>query len=444
MQRLFGTNGVRGVTNESMTAELAVKLGKAIGSYVQGNIALATDTRTSSEMLKNAVTSGLLSTGCNVYDAGIAPSPALQYYVKRSEADAGVIITASHNPPEFNGIKVVDGDGTELSREKEEKIEELYFSGRFQLADWREIGTLYDVEALDLYADGVLSQVNEEMIMKRRYRVVLDCGNGAACVVMPYLLSRLVEVVTLNAQPDGTFPGRNSEPTEDNIHDLMKAVKVMGADLGIAYDGDADRAIFVDERGSYIYGDKSLAIVAGYLVKQHGGGTIVTPVSTSRCVEEYVEKKGGSVVYTRVGAPVVARKMIEIDALFGGEENGGLIFSRHQYCRDAGMASVAMLEVMAAEGRTLSELVEEVPSYTLIKTKVRCEKKDIIERLKKKVPEGHCDYTDGIKVYADEGWVLMRPSGTEPILRIYAEATSEKKAQQLISEYRKLVEEELE
>ena len=442
MQRLFGTNGVRGVTNESMTVELAVKLGKAVGSYVQGNIALATDTRTSSGMLKNAVTAGLLSTGCNVYDAGVAPSPALQYYVKRSEADAGVIITASHNPPEFNGIKVVDADGTELPREKEEKIEELYFSGRFQLADWKEIGTLYDVEVLDLYMDGILSQVNVERIKEKRYRVVLDCGNGAACVIMPYILSQMAEVVTLNAQPDGTFPGRNSEPTEDNIRDLMRTVKAIGADLGIAYDGDADRAIFVDGEGSYVYGDKSLAIVAGYMVERDGG-TVVTPVSTSSCVEEYVRKKGGNVVYTRVGAPIVARKMIEIGALFGGEENGGLIFSNHQYCRDAGMASAAMLEVMAAKERTLSELVKEVPSYALVKTKVRCEKKDIIERLKEKIQEGRCDYTDGIKVYTEDGWVLMRPSGTEPILRIYAEGKSEKEAQQLISRYRSLVEEEL-
>mgnify|MGYP000681000515 CR=1 FL=1 len=198
----------------------------------------------------------------------------------------------------------------------------------------------------------------------------------------------------------------------------------------------------MDGEGSYVYGDRSLAIVAVYMVERHGG-TVVTPVPTSSCVEEYVRKKGGNVVYTRVGAPIVARKMIEIGALFGGEENGGLIFSNHQYCRDAGMASAAMLEVMAAKERTLSELVKEVPSYALVKTKVRCEKKDIIERLKEKIQEGRCDYTDGIKVYTEDGWVLMRPSGTEPILRIYAEGKSEKEAQQLISRYRSLVEEEL-
>ena len=443
MQKLFGTNGVRGISNESMTPEMALRLGKAIGTYFQGNIVIATDTRTSNEMLKDVVISALISTGCNVFDAGIAPSPALQYYVKESDADGGVIITASHNPPEFNGIKVVDGDGAELAREKEEEIEKLYFEERFRVAAWNEIGKVYDMDVLDFYIEGVLSKVDVDKIREKKFRVVLDCGNGAGCYTMPYIMQQVADVITLNAQPDGNFPGRNPEPTPENIGVLMKMVRECKADVGIAYDGDADRAIFVDGEGSYVYGDKSLAIVAGYLVEKHGGA-VVTPVSTSSCVEEHVKEKGGSVVYTRVGAPIVARTMMETGALFGGEENGGLIFSSHQYCRDAGMASAAMLEVMAARECTLSELVKEIPSYALVKTKVRCEKRDIIERLKEKLQGERCDYTDGIKVYAEDGWVLMRPSGTEPILRIYAESTTEEGAQKLISRYRSLVEEELE
>jgi len=439
MQKLFGTNGVRGISNESMTPEMALRLGKAIGTYFQGNIVIATDTRTSNEMLKDSVISALISTGCNVFDAGIAPSPALQYYVKESDADGGVIITASHNPPEFNGIKVVDGDGAELAREKEEEIEKLYFEEKFRAAAWNEIGKVYDMDVLDFYIEGVLSKVDVDKIKEKKFKVVLDCGNGAGCYTMPYIMQQVADVITLNAQPDGNFPGRNPEPTPENIEALMKMVRECKADVGIAYDGDADRAIFVDENGNYIYGDKTLAIMAGYMVEKKGG-SIVTPVSTSSCVEEYVKSKGGDVIYTKVGAPIVARKMMEIGATFGGEENGGLIFPEHQYCRDGGMASVAILELMASRDMKISEIVGEVPLYHLTKTKVKCEnKEEVMKRMLERV-EGRIDTTDGIKIYTEDGWVLIRPSGTEPIIRVYAESKDASKAREMAEKYRRMVE----
>lgn len=440
MQRLFGTNGVRGVTNEDMNPELALRLGKAIGSYFEGNIIIATDTRTSNEMLKNAVISGLISTGCNVFDAKIAPSPALQYYVRHSDADAGVIITASHNPPQFNGIKVVDYDGAELARSKEEEIEGIYFNERFRRAAWNEMGKVYDIDILDFYIEGVISKVDVDKIREHEFKVVVDCGSGAGCYTMPYLLAEMADVVTLNAQPDGNFPGRNPEPTFDNIGDLMKMVKATHAHIGIAYDGDADRAIFVDENGDYIYGDRALAVVSGYMVERKKG-VVVTPVSTSSCVEEYVERHGGKVIYTKVGAPIVARKMMELDAIFGGEENGGLIFPEHQYCRDGGMASVVMLEVMASKNKKLSEIISEIPSYYLVKTKVKCENKEMImEKLLKKIDAERIDTTDGIKAYFKDGWVLIRPSGTEPIIRIYAESKKEEMAKEIAQKYSNMVE----
>lgn len=440
MQRLFGTNGVRGVSNEDMSPELALKLGKAIGTFFQGNIIIATDTRTSNEMLKNAVISGLISTGCNVFDAKIAPSPALQYYVKNSDADAGVIITASHNPPEFNGIKVIDKDGVELSRNKEKEIEKIYFNEKFVRVAWNELGKVYDVDILDFYIEGILSLINEDEIRKKNFKVVLDCCNGAACFTMPYLVSQVAKVITLNAQPDGNFPGRQPEPTPESIRELMKAVKEFDADLGVAYDGDADRAIFVDENGNFVYGDKSLAIMAGFKVEKKRG-KVVTPVSTSSCVEEYVKAKGGEIVYTKVGAPIVARKMLEINAVFGGEENGGLIFPEHQFCRDGGMATMAMLELLAIKNKKLSELVEKVPKYYLIKTKVKCNnKKEVMEKLKEKIDAKKFDFTDGIKAFFDDGWVLIRPSGTEPIIRIYAEGKSQKDAEKIAEKYKKMVE----
>jgi len=442
MSRLFGTNGVRGVTNEDMNVELAVKLGKSIGTFFDGDIAIGTDTRTSNEMLKNAVIAGILSTGCNVFDAGVLPSPALQYHVKKSDEKAGVIITASHNPPEFNGIKVIDEDGTELGKEKEDEIEEIYFDEKWKTAVWNEIGEVHKIDATGEYITSIAEGVDADRIKKKGFTVVLDCGNGAGSYVEPYIMSRLgCKVITLNSQPDGLFPGRNAEPIKENVSDLMRMVKECGADVGIAYDGDADRAIFVDENGEYIYGDKTLAIVSGYIAERKGG-VIVTPVSTSSCVEEFVIEKGGKVVYTKVGSPIVARRMIEVGATFGGEENGGLIFPEHQYCRDGGMASAAILEIMAVTDKKLSELVNEIPEYHLAKTKVKCsnEKKEKVMNAFVEKEKGKVDLTDGAKIYMENAWVLVRPSGTEPIIRIYAESKEKEMAGMLAEEYKEKLE----
>lgn len=438
MPRLFGTNGVRGVTNDDMNVELALNLGRAIGTYFAGDVAIGTDTRTSNDMLKQAVVAGLTSTSCDVYDAGMVPSPVLQYYVKQHELAAGVIITASHNPPQFNGIKAVAGDGTELDAATEEQIEDIYFNKSWSASAWHDVGVVQSVAAIGSYLEGVAASIDVTAIAEQQFTVVADCGNGAGCVAYPYLLRQLgCRVVTLNAQPDGTFPGRNAEPVEGNVGDLISLMHSNDADLGVAYDGDADRAIFVDENGRYLSGDKTLAVAAAYAVEQTGG-TVVTPVSTSSCVADLVEQKGGTVMYTKVGSPIVARRMIEVDATFGGEENGGLIFPGHQYCRDGGMATAALLEIMALHDEPLSSLVAKVPSYALVKTKVACpgERKQEVMQAFIDAETGQVDTTDGAKIYFDDGWVLVRPSGTEPIIRIYVEAKKQERAQELATRYR--------
>ncbi len=441
MPRLFGTNGVRGVTNDDMNVELALNLGRAVGTYFDGDVAIGTDTRTSNDMLKQALVAGVTSTGCDVYDAGMVPSPVLQYYVKQHELAAGVIITASHNPPEFNGIKVVAGDGTELDAATEEQIEDIYFSESWQCSAWHHVGVVQSIAAIGSYLDGVAASVDGAAIAERQFTVVADCGNGAGCVAYPYLLRQLgCRVITLNAQPDGTFPGRDAEPVEDNVGELIALMQRSDADMGVAYDGDADRAIFVDENGRYISGDKTLAVTAAHAVEQQGG-TVVTPVSTSSCVEDMVVAKGGTVTYTRVGSPIVARRMIDLDATFGGEENGGLIFPGHQYCRDGGMATAALLEIMALREEPLSSLADEVPDYALVKTKVACpsEQKQAVMEAFIDGEAGEVDTTDGAKLYFDDAWVLVRPSGTEPIIRVYVEASGQQRAEELAGRYKKRV-----
>lgn len=441
-KRLFGTNGVRGVVNEDMNIRLAMELGQAIGEYMGGEVAIGTDTRTSAQMIKSAVSSGLMASGADVIDLGIVPTPALQYFIKTSETRGGVMITASHNPPEFNGIKCVDADGTEMPREKEELIEDLYFEKRFRHRDWREVGSIIpSADAIEQYSSAILSLVEVDSIRNANLSVVLDCANGAGSLCTPNLLEAMgVRAVTLNCNPQGTFPGHPSEPTPDHLGDLISLVRETDADLGIAQDGDADRAIFVDEKGNYLYGDKSLSIVAMTVVREKKG-TVVTPVSSSSCVEDVVRKEGGEVVFTKVGAPIVARKMIEIGATFGGEENGGLIFPEHQYCRDAAMTTAKMLEIIATQG-PLSELVKQVPVYHLDKRKVKCPnelKQQILETMTTMESDRRVDETDGLKIYFDDGWTLVRPSGTEPIVRIYSEDKTEESARDRGENYEILV-----
>jgi len=454
MTKLFGTNGIRGVVNKDMNTDLALNIGKAWGTYLKKEIkrpkvAIGTDARLSNNMLKNAISSGLLSTGCDVVDCGMMPTPTLQYVVREKKFDSGVIITASHNPPNFNGIKGVASDGTEFSKDIEEEIEKIYFEENFILVDWDQVGDFNTWDGgIDLYINGILSVVDVDIIKNNNFHVVLDCGNGAGCVVTPKLLDKLnCKTTFLFCEADGTFPGRNSEPLPENLEELIKKVPEVGADVGVAQDGDADRAIFVDEKGNYIWGDKTLALGAKYATIENKGGINVTPVTTSSCFDDVVKQHNGTVIHTAVGSPIVARVMIDKNSVFGGEENGGLIFPEMQYCRDSAMSIAKILEIMAKHDRKISELIDEIPKYEVFKTKMPCpnEKKQIVmkklaEKTKNDPKIKNVDETDGVKLYLEDGWVLMRPSGTEPIFRVYSESKDKKRAEEIADTYRKITE----
>ena len=444
MKRLFGTNGVRGVVNDDLTPEFAYDIAGAIARYAEElnirSVALGTDTRDTGDMIVSATASAFMEHGLDVDYLGASPTPAIQLYVKKNEG-MGVVITASHNPPQFNGIKCIAPDGTELPREEEEKIEGFYFSGDFAVKDTVKYGRFRHRDANREYIKAVVDTVDAESIKKKNFRVVLDCSNGASVYTSPYILREFsTGLTTLNAQPDGHFSGHESEPLPENLTHLIQAVKDSDAELGIAHDGDADRVVFVDEKGNYITGDRSLAIIAAYLIEKNGGGVAVTTVSTSLMVEEMVKRAGGKVIYTKVGAPVVARKMIESGAIVGGEENGGIIISGHQVCRDGAMAMATLLEILAKTGRSLSELVAELPEYHQVKLKVHCP-----EEIKEKVMDElrtmeDADTTDGVKFNGEDWWVLIRPSGTEPIYRVYAESKSRDEAEALGEKYRRILE----
>ncbi len=439
MTKMFGTNGVRGVVNQDMNSNLALQMGKAIGAVNPGPYAIATDTRYTCDMIRSAVSSGLMSVGCDVLLLGAMPTPALQYYVKTPNVAGGVMITASHNPPEFNGIKVIASDGTEATTEQEASIEAKY-DEIIPCVGWASVGTCTEVSgAADDYVDSIVSKLDVDLIREAELTVILDCTNGASFYTSPLLLRKLgVRAITINGNPQGEFPGHPSEPTEENLQDLMKMVRdTPEAVLGIAHDGDADRCVFVDGDGNYVPGDKTLAILGSSIVKQNGEGTVVTPVATSSVIDDAVGKVGGEVVRTAVGSPKVARKMMETGGLFGGEENGGLIFADHQYCRDGGMAIGRMLESIINIGPLKDQVAALTPFYT-VKKKIVCPdhlKEEVLKYLDKNTEDVNKDTTDGLKLLFDNGWVLARASGTEPIFRVYAESTDKAVAEELASKY---------
>lgn len=438
---IFGTNGIRGVPNKDLSVEFAQEMGKAIGTFFgKARIAMGRDTRDTGNMIFNAVSSGLMSSGADVVDLGILPTPAVQYYCK-TKGIFGVVITASHNPPQFNGIKCIASDGTELRREDEEKIEKIYYEHSSRTVNWEDAGNLTsDLTSLDLYLDGILSQVDVEGIRKSKFRVLADSGNGASYYTTPALLRRLgCSVVSLNAYPDGKFTSRTSEPRPENLKDLLTLMKNGTFNLGIAHDGDADRAVFVDEKGNFIDGDKTLCLVVKSVIKP--GSRVVTPISSSDAIDDVCAKGEAELIRTRVGAPLVSRTMIDRKAMVGGEENGGIIFGQHQYCRDGAMTVALILDLMSKNRKKISELISELPQYFIHKMSV--EKKRDWKNLEPRIVEysgsKKVDRSDGLKIYLDDGWVLMRPSGTEPIIRVYGESRSEARARDMALEYEALI-----
>ena len=437
-KRLFGTFGVRRTANDVLTPEFASRLAACYGTLVKGTVAVGGDTRTSTLMLKQAVTAGLLSSGGDVVDLGILPTPGVQYAV-RKYYDGGVMITASHNPPQYNGLKFLDKDGIGIPDDMDLEIERLYFDAEPDRVGFHEIGQLYQNDkVIDEYVDEAVSKVDVEAIRKANLKVVVDCGSGAGCFTAPYLIRKLgCDVTTLNSQPDGFFPGRNPEPIEENLQELIHVVKELNADIGLAHDGDADRTICIDEKGNFVLGDKTFTLVEKQMLKENNGGIIVTTVATSQAIYDVAEEHNGEVIATAVGDLLVARKLKDEDGLFGGEENGGLIFPDFVYGRDAVMTVAKILEIVAKEKKPLSELVAELPVYYASKTKVACpddEKEFVMSSIAQEIQtttDFNLDLTDGVKILKDDGWVIIRPSGTEPIFRCFAESDSQEKADEM-------------
>jgi len=427
MGKLFGTSGIRGVVNEDITPELALDLGLALATYLgnSGTVVIGKDPRTSSDMLESCLVSGLLSGGCDVKRLGVVPTPVVGFATRRLGANAGIMITASHNPPEYNGIKFWGSDGMAYTPEQEAKVEAIYFSKKLKPVAWDKIGKVEVADILPEYIDEMASAVS----LKRSYKVVVDCGNGAGAVVTPYLLRKLgCKVITLNSQLDGFFPGRGLEPTPENLQELCTVVKSLGADVGFAHDGDADRIAAVDEKGRAAEPDKLLALISAHQVKNKGE-IVVTTVDASNIIDESVSARKGKVIRTKVGDVSVAAEIKKRGAIFGGEPSGAWIFPMIHFVPDGPLAAAKILELLDSTEKRLSELLDELPEYPTVRKKVACpnEKKPVVmkkfkARLRKEF-KGISDVLtiDGIRFsFKDSSWALVRPSGTEPYVRITA------------------------
>ncbi|HJW65952.1 MAG TPA: phosphoglucosamine mutase [Candidatus Bathyarchaeia archaeon] len=440
--KLFGTNGIRGVVNKELTPEMAVKVGSAIGTFFKSkNLLVGHDARTSGPMFAKSVISGLIATGCNVFFSGMASTPALQFAVKNHHMDGGVIITASHNPPEYNGIKVIWNDGIEISNEQETEIEEIFFDNKIVFAEWDKLGRTQEMQDVnDEYVEAIKKHINLYKIAEKRFHVVIDAANSVGGLAAPQLLRDLgCKITSINANIDGTFPGRPPEPRPENLKDLALTVKAIGADLGVAFDGDADRSIFVGENGVVYWGDKTFAVIERYFIRKNPKAKIVTPVSSSTLVKDVADAYGGEIVWTKVGSVTVSQTMKKLNAKLGGEENGGVFYGPHQAVRDGAMTTALILEIMAETGKKLSELIAEQPEYFIEKGKVPCpenKKEMLLKKFAEQVKSLNVSTIDGVKIwFEDKSAILVRPSGTEPIYRLYAEARNPGRALKLVEEY---------
>lgn len=425
------------------------RLGRAIGRTFPGEIALATDARDSAHAVRTALSAGIMASGSDVLDLGMLPTPALQYYVLTHPRMAGgVMVTASHSPQDHNGLKLVLPGGTEATREDEQALESLFSREVPEGGAGRPGICRSESGAAEDYVDAIVSHVDSEAIRAAGLSVCIDCANGAASATTPMLLKKLgVRAVSLECDPLG-IPRRESDPTPENLKDLMSIVPRVHADLGVAHDSDGGRAVFVDSDGGYVRGDSAGALIARGILSSKKG-KVVTPVSSSKVVEDVVEAAGGLVKYTGVGSHSVVRKMIENAAVFGIEEDGGMVFPEMQMCRDGGMALAKMLETVAAGG-PLKGQMSGIPSYRTVKLRVDCPdalKGKVMNRFSREL-EGSdlsIDTTDGLKVSYDSGWVLIRPSTTEECLRIYADShdadAAESNAESVVEAAKTFVEE---
>ncbi len=443
---MFGTSGIRGRVGESVTAGVALSVGRAVGTDTN-RVVVGRDARQTGETLQGALVAGLRETGTDVVDIGRAATPTVARAISARSADAGVIITASHNPPQDNGLKLWTPSGQAFSPDQQTEIETRIETEAYDLADWTGQGR-HDTwtGATEHHKDELVATGQNDAaatdISLSSLSIVVDLGNGMGGVTADALFELGADIETINAQQDGRFPGRPSEPTAETCATLAATVDAVDADLGIAHDGDADRMMAVTDEGEFIPGDMLLAIFGREMAQ--AGDRVAAPVNTSLAVSDTLAEFGAELVHTRVGDVYVAERASDDDVVFGGEPSGAWIFPEETLCPDGPLAAVK-LAALAAEN-PLSARLARIDRYPLQRTVVETtEKTDAMARISATVRQRYDDIStlDGVRVDTDSGWFLIRPSGTEPKIRVTAEARAATTTDELLDEALELVTTEL-
>jgi phosphomannomutase len=449
VQRLkIGTSWVRGVVGEALTPDLVVNFACAFGTWCDGGtVVIGRDTRGSSRMLRAAVTSGLLSTGCEVVDLGVCSTPFVSFAVRELGTGGGISITGSHNEAEWNALKFVGPDGIFLDAEAGSVVRGLAEQGPPR-AGWNRLGAVReDPGAIDRHLDAILALpvIDVEAIQRRQFKVGLDCVRGAGATAIVPLLERLgCGIHGINLEPDGRFP-RAPEPVPENLGELSRLVRETGADIGLAVDPDVDRLALVDETGRPIGEDYTLAFAVKAVLDGRISAaeipTVVVNLSTSLVVEDAARAAGARFIRAPVGEANVARAIRDERAMIGGEGNGGVMFPALHIGRDAPLGVALILHLLAATGVTLSRLVAASPRYTIVKAKGPRgpQLAPLYQRLRQQFPDATTDDRDGLRLAWPDRWLHVRPSGTEPIVRLIAEAPTEAEAEELIAAGRELL-----
>ncbi len=432
-------SGVRGVVGESLTPTLLVRFAQAFGTYTgPGVIVVGRDTRTSGEMVRQAVVAGLLSSGCRVLDLDICPVPTVQLLVRERRARGGICITASHNPAEWNALKFINSAGLFLAEAQARQLLDIYHQGEYRKVAGAEMRNVEpSAGAIDLHIKTVLDALGP-LQGARKLRVAIDSCNGAGSTVAPRLLEALgVEVIPLNVTPDGLFP-RGAEPVEENLGALSAAVREHGCDVGFAQDMDADRLAIVSEHGRAIGEEYTLVLATQYVLSRERG-PVVANLSTTSVLDAVASRFDCPIYRSKIGEANVAGEMLRRGAVIGGEGNGGVIYPRINFARDSLVGMALVLHLLDRTGRTVSELIAELPRSYMIKEKLACRSdkiRAVLETVRDAYARWPMDLRDGVHVTTPDGWLLVRGSNTEPIIRIVVEAADQETASNMIADVR--------
>ncbi len=435
----IGVSGVRGVVGETFTPDLVVGFAQAFGTYLgPGRILVCRDTRPSGPMVSAAVMAGLLATGCDVVDLGVCPTPSLQLAVRWLGADGGISITAGHNPSQWNALKFVRRDGLYLTPGQAEELLDIYHQGRFEKATWDRIRTRVEPgEAIQHHLDVLAASFDLTVTRARRLKVAVDCCNGSCSLLSPRWLAALgCEVLAINDDPSMPFP-HTPEPKPETAGQVRALVKAGRADIGLVHDADGERLALVDETAVALSEEVTLALATDVALRQHPG-TVVTNVSTTMAIDRIAGKYGAQVVRTPVGQAHISEAIVEHGAVIGGEGNGSVAVPRVQASHDSAAAIGLLLCHLAEAGTPLSSLVSSLPQLTMLKEHVAIEPNVIFTALQEfrdavqDEPGVTVDLSDGVKVGFPDGWVHVRASNTESMIRLIVEADTSARANELM------------